>query len=81
MTITTRRTEPFSFGRMIPWWIAAPPTKEARSVNANAGQYPQPWFVVSVQAMYVENVAISPCAKLMTPVARLMRTSASASEA
>ena len=39
-------------------------------MTANAGQYDQPWFVVSVQAMYVENVAISPCAKLITPVAR-----------
>jgi hypothetical protein len=38
VTITTRRTEPFSLGRMTPWWIAAPPTNEAISVNANAGQ-------------------------------------------
>jgi hypothetical protein len=38
VTITTRSTEPFSFGRMIPWWIAAPPTNDASSVIANAGQ-------------------------------------------
>ena len=49
-------------------------------MNAKAGQYDQPWFVVSVQGMYVENVAISPWAKLITPVARWIRTSASASE-
>ena len=36
---------------------------------------------MSHQAMYVENIAISPCAKLMTPVARWMSTSASASTA
>ena len=39
-------------------------------MTANAGQYENPWFVVSAQAMYVENVAISPWAKLITPVAR-----------
>ena len=38
VTITTRSTEPFSFGRMIPWWIATPPTNDASSVTANAGQ-------------------------------------------
>ena len=42
-------------------------------MTANAGQYEKPWFVVSVQAMYVENVAISPWAKLITPVARWIR--------
>ncbi len=51
VTITTRSTDPFSFGRMTDWWIAAPPTNETASVNTNAGQYSQPWFVVSVQAM------------------------------
>ena len=50
VTITTRRTEPFSLGRMIAWWTAAPPRNDTASVNANAGQYPQPWFAVSVQA-------------------------------
>ena len=34
--------------------------------------------VVSVQAMNVVNIAISPWAKLMIPVARWIRTSASA---
>ena len=51
VTITTRSTEPFSLGRITPWWIAAPPTNEAIRVKTNAGQYPQPWFAVSVQAM------------------------------
>ena len=36
---------------------------------------------MSVQAMYVESVAISPCAKLMTPVERWMITSARARSA
>ena len=51
VTITTRNREPFSFGRMIVWWTAAPPKNETPSVSANAGQYAQPWLVVSVQAM------------------------------
>jgi hypothetical protein len=38
-----------------------------------------PWFSISDQAMNVENIPISPCAKLTTPVARWMRTSARAS--
>ena len=38
VTITTRSTEPFSFGRMIVWWTAAPPRNETASVQANAGQ-------------------------------------------
>ena len=38
VTMTTRSTEPLSFGRMIPWWIATPPANDARSVTANAGQ-------------------------------------------
>ena len=33
-----RFVPPFSFGRMIPWWIAAPPTNDTTSVAANAGQ-------------------------------------------
>ena len=56
-----------------------PPANDASSVTANAGQYENPWFVVSVHAMYVENVAISPWAKLITPVARWISTIASAS--
>ena len=61
--------------------MATPPANEKASVTTNAGQYGQPWFAVSVQGMYVENIAISPWAKLMTPVARWMSTSASASDA
>ncbi len=51
VTITTRSTEPFSFGRITPWWMPTPPRNETTSVTANAGQYVQPWFVVSAHAM------------------------------
>ncbi len=51
VTITTRSTEPFSFGRITVWCTAAPPRNETPSVNTNAGQYPQPWLVDKVQAM------------------------------
>ena len=66
-------------GRITAWWIPTPPTNETSSVTANAGQYEKPWLVVSVHAMYVENIAISPCAKLITPVARWISTIARAS--
>ena len=62
-------------------WIATPPTKEIASVAKNAPQNGKPWLTWSVQAMYVANIAISPWAKLMTPVERWMITSASAREA
>ena len=78
--ITTRICGPRSTGRITAWWIPIPPRNDTASVTANAGQYEKPWFVVRVQAMYVENVAISPCAKLITPVARWIRTIASASD-
>jgi hypothetical protein len=80
VTITTRNTSPPSTGRMIVWWIATPPANETSNVTTKAGQYGQPWFTVSDQAMYVEKVAISPWAKLITPVARWISTSARASE-
>jgi hypothetical protein len=38
-------------------------------VSANAGQYETPWCM-SDHATYVVNVAISPCEKLTTSVAR-----------
>ena len=38
VTMTTRSTEPFSFGRITPWCTAAPPTNESASVAAKAGQ-------------------------------------------
>ena len=55
--------------------------RDERASRRTRASTRQPWFVVSVQAMYVENIAISPCAKLMTPVARWISTSASASDA
>ena len=69
-----------SFGRITPWWMPSPPTNETASVNDE--RRPVRPAVVRRQrpGMYVENIAISPCAKLMTPVARWMSTSASASE-
>src|SRR5581483_6366285 len=70
-----------------PRWIglirtecsATPPPNESTSVAPNAGQNDQPWST-SVKQRNAESVAISPCAKLRTPVERWMRTSASASE-
>ena len=77
--ITTVRTEAFATGAMTTRWMPTPRANAKTSVAANAGQYDQPWFSISVQAMYVVNIAISPCAKLITPVARWIKTSASAS--
>ena len=51
VTITTRSTDPPSTGRMIVWWSATPPRNETSSVTTKAGQYGQPWFAVSDQAM------------------------------
>ena len=45
----------------------------------NAGQNDQPWSI-SVQQTNADSVAISPCAKLITPVERWMITIASASK-
>ena len=59
--------------------MPSPPPNDTASVTAKAGQYGQPWFTVSAHRMYVENIAISPWAKLMIPVARWISTSASAS--
>ena len=59
--------------------ISTPPPNESRIVAPNAGQNAQPWSM-SVQQMNAESVAISPCAKLSTPVARWISTIASASE-
>src|SRR5436190_15757561 len=58
-----------STGRITARSIAIPPAKDAATVTAKASQYERPCWV-SVHAMNVENIASSPCAKLMTPVAR-----------
>ena len=49
--------------------IATPPVKAIASTMGNAVQNDRPWFI-SDQEMNVVNVAISPCAKLMTRVVR-----------
>ena len=58
-----------STGRMTARSSAIPPANEAATVSTNASQYERPCWV-SVHATNVENIANSPCAKLMTPVAR-----------
>ena len=61
--------------------MSVPPTNEMASVIAKPIQNDncQPsGSEMSQNAMYVENIAISPWAKLITPVARWMSTSASA---
>ena len=77
--ITIVRTDALETGAMTTRWIPRPSAKAKASVTTNAGQYDQPWFSISVQAMKVVNIAISPWAKLITPVARWISTSASAS--
>ena len=77
--ITTVSTDALATGAITTRWIPSPSTNANRSVATNAGQYDQPWCSISAQAMYVVNIAISPCAKLITPVARWISTSASAS--
>ena len=61
--------------------MAAPPKNAISSVRKNATQYGRPWWLISDQAMNVQNMPISPCAKLTIPVARWISTSARASVA
>ena len=68
--MTTVSTGARSTGRMITRCSATPPTKAIRSVVPNASQYVKPWLLISDHAMNVVNIPISPCAKLMIPVAR-----------
>ena len=49
--ITTVRTDVRSTGRITTRWTPTPSTKAKTSVATNAGQYDQPWFSISVQAM------------------------------
>ena len=70
VAITTVSSPARWSGRITVWWMPTPPRNEMPSVKTNAGQNDQPWFAISAHAMYVENIPISPCAKLMTWVAR-----------
>src|SRR3954463_6794538 len=69
VTIAIVSTDARSTGLITVRSSATPPANDARTVTRNAGQYENP-CCVSVQAMNVENIASSPCAKLTTPVAR-----------
>ena len=60
-TITMVRIGALSTGRMITRSSSTPPTNEITSVPKNAHQYGTP-ALISVHAMYVLNIAISPCA-------------------
>ena len=68
VTITTVSGEADITGRISVSSIAAPPINASTSVRTNAGQYGS--CSIRLQATNVLNIAISPCAKLMTPVAR-----------
>ena len=76
--ITIPSSGPPWIGRITTTCTATPPSSESRSVAPKAGQNAQPWLI-SAQQMNAESVAISPCAKLITPVERWISTIASAS--
>src|SRR4051794_18280714 len=69
VTITTVSTGARSTGLITTRSTAIPPTNENATVRKKAAQYERPWWT-SDQATKVENIAISPCAKLITPVER-----------
>ena len=69
VTITTVSTGARSTGLITTRSIPTPPKNEIATVRKKAAQYERPWWT-SDQAMKVENIAISPCAKLTTPVER-----------
>ncbi len=69
MTITIVSTDARSIGRINVRSIETPPRNESPSVRKNAPQYGIP-HSSNCHAMNVENVAISPCAKLITRVER-----------
>ena len=77
VTIAAETTGPRSNGRINVRSIPIPPTNAITSTIGNAAQKPRPWFI-SDHAMNVVKVAISPWAKLIAPVVRKIRTSASA---
>src|SRR6185312_15855910 len=66
---TADTSGPFWIGRITVSSSSTPPPNDSAIVTANAGQNAQPWSI-SVQQTNAESVAISPCAKLSTPVAR-----------
>jgi hypothetical protein len=70
VTITIVSTDAPSTGRITVRSSATPPANESASVRKNAPQNGIPLCSMSAQATKVENMAISPCAKLMTRVAR-----------
>ena len=69
VTITTVSTGALSTGRMTARSISTPPANEIPIVRKNAAQKESPWWTRD-HAMKVENIAISPWAKLTTPVER-----------
>ena len=69
VTITTAITDLCCTGRITITWITTPSAKAITSVKKNASQYESP-HSVSWYAMYVVAIASSPCAKLITSVAR-----------
>src|SRR5262249_45042305 len=69
VTIAIVRTGLRSTGRITARSSAIPPADETATVSAHAPQYGQRCGG-GVHAMNVENIASSPWAKLMTPVAR-----------
>ena len=60
VAITTVNTLARSSGRMIVRWIVNPPAKAMASVAKNAHHLKFVLCPISAQAMYVENIAISP---------------------
>ena len=77
--ITTASVGARSTGRTKTVSTTTPPANESTSVAANAGQNVRP-LSINAQQTNADSVAISPCAKLSTPVARWTSTIASASE-
>ena len=69
MTITIVSTGARSTGRITARSIPTPPQNESATVARNASQKESPWWT-SDQATKVESIAISPWAKLTTPVER-----------
>ena len=67
-----------STGRMMTRSITIPPRNESASADSSASPSGSP-ASTRPQAMKVENIAISPWAKLTIPVERKISTSASAS--
>ncbi len=73
VTMTIVSTGAPSTGRMTSRSRAMPPANEMASARTNADPEVEPGplgSAISHQAMNVENIAISPWAKLMTPVER-----------